>query len=302
PSTPLFRSGRWRWHAGGPARRRRAAPPGWRAGTARTGRAGRTPPPAVHAAPGCGRRGSPRSGRAAPRTRSCARPARSTDGRAGWSSRPRLPPDGRRVRRSPPAAAGRRPWPAAGRPAPRRRHRRPPPRRTRPSQALRCPCRPSTGSGSGGVVRRHVAGGLVGAAAEQELLHLGLEEGAVIRVERREAVLVDQHGLVGEPRGPCRLADAGEDPLAKLARPRHEVETLGFALFVLAEDDPGHGGPWKLGAAIVGGRARRCPRACGLSGRGRAAAPAGSAPERECPACPAPARPPSAGRRGRAPP
>src|SRR5690606_19345107 len=230
--------GRWRWHAGGPARRRRAAPPGWRAGTARTGRAGRTPPPAVHAAPGCGRRGSPRSGRAAPRTRSCARPARSTDGRAGWSSRPRLPPDGRRVRRSPPAAAGRRPWPAAGRPAPRRRHRRPPPRRTRPPQALRCPCRPSTGSGSGGVVRRHVAGGLVGAAAEQELLHLGLEEGAVIRVERREAVLVDQHGLVGEPRGPCRLADAGEDPLAKLARPRHEVETLGFALFVLAEDDP----------------------------------------------------------------
>src|SRR5690606_10483338 len=95
---------------------------------------------------------------------------------------------------------------------------------------------------------RHVAGGLLGAAAEQELLHLALEEGAVLGVERREPVLVDEHGLVAEPRRPSGLADAREHALAELAGPGHEVEALGLALFVLAVDGSAHGRSSRWGA------------------------------------------------------
>src|SRR5690606_14151137 len=66
-------------------------------------------------------------------------------------------------------------------------------------------------------------------------------EGAVLGIHRRQPVLVDQHGLVREPRGPGALADAGEHALAEFARPWHEVEAFGVALFVFAVDDAAHG-------------------------------------------------------------
>src|SRR5690606_41461234 len=72
-------------------------------------------------------------------------------------------------------------------------------------------------------------------------LHLGFEEGAMLRVQRREPVLVDQHGLVRQPRRPAGLADVLEHPLAQLARPGHEIEPLAVALLVFAENGPGHG-------------------------------------------------------------
>src|SRR3546814_18353408 len=66
---------------------------------------------------------------------------------------------------------------------------------------------------SSDVFSSDLAGGLFRAAAEQELLHFGFEEGAVLRVQRREPVLVDQHGLVRQPRCPAGLADVGEHAL-----------------------------------------------------------------------------------------
>src|SRR5690606_30932899 len=105
----------------------------------------------------------------------------------------------------------------------------------------RCSAAPDGRVGSALVRGRDVAGRLLGVAAEQELLHLLLEEGAVLRVARRQPVLVDQHGLVRQPGGPCGLADVGVDTLAQLAGPGNEIQALGLALFVLAEDGAGHG-------------------------------------------------------------
>src|SRR3546814_15954189 len=79
---------------------------------------------------------------------------------------------------------------------------------------------------SSDVFSSDLAGGLFRAAAEQELLHFGFEEGAVLRVQRREPVLVDQHGLVRQPRCPAGLADVGEHALAQFAGPGHEIQAL----------------------------------------------------------------------------
>src|SRR5690606_36044752 len=103
----------------------------------------------------------------------------------------------------------------------------------------------AAGPGSGFFGGRHVACRLLGTAAEQELLHFLFEEGAVLRIARRQPVLVDQHGLVRKPGGPCGLADAGVDALAQFAGPGDEIQALGLALFVLAEDRAGHG-LWSL--------------------------------------------------------
>ena len=62
----------------------------------------------------------------------------------------------------------------------------------------------------------------------------------MLRVHRRQAVLVDQHGLVREPRRPRRLADVRVDALAEFARPWGEVQAFGLALFVFAEHLPRH--------------------------------------------------------------
>src|SRR5690606_22045611 len=102
-------------------------------------------------------------------------------------------------------------------------------------------CGPDGRVGSALVRGRDVAGRLLGVAAEQELLHLLLEKGAVLRLAGRQPVLVDQHGLVRQPGGPCGLADVGVDALAQFAGPGNEIQALGLALFVLAEDGAGHG-------------------------------------------------------------
>ena len=78
------------------------------------------------------------------------------------------------------------------------------------------------------------------AVAEQELLHLGLQERARLRIARHQPVLVDQHGLVREPFGPRGLADLFEHALAERAGPRREVEALGLDLVLRAENGTGH--------------------------------------------------------------
>src|SRR5690606_41668167 len=75
---------------------------------------------------------------------------------------------------------------------------------------------------------------------------------AVLRVQRREAVLVDQHGLVRKPCRPAGLADTGEHTLAQFAGPGHEIQALGFLVLVLAVHRARHvdGSSWScLGCA-----------------------------------------------------
>src|SRR5690606_8773345 len=73
-----------------------------------------------------------------------------------------------------------------------------------------------------------VVGGRFGAFAEEEFLHLALEELARFRLDRREAVLVDQHRLMHQPALPRELRDVLVDSLAELAGIRRLVEAFGF--------------------------------------------------------------------------
>src|SRR3989344_5251534 len=62
--------------------------------------------------------------------------------------------------------------------------------------------------------------------------HLGFQNLARLGVERAQAVLVHQHGLVAEPRLPRLLRDVLEDALAEFAGISRVVESLGlFAEF-----------------------------------------------------------------------
>ena len=87
--------------------------------------------------------------------------------------------------------------------------------------------------------RRHVAGGLLGACAEQELLHLSRQVLACTQVGQIETVFVDQHGLVLEPGGPALLTDVVVDALAQLARIRLVRQALGFLFLIETTDGAG---------------------------------------------------------------
>src|SRR6186713_645820 len=65
------------------------------------------------------------------------------------------------------------------------------------------------------LLRRDVARRLLRPFAEQEPLHLAPQEIACGGIERRDAVLVDQHGLVREPLVPGFLRDVLVDALAE---------------------------------------------------------------------------------------
>src|SRR5262249_21157716 len=56
----------------------------------------------------------------------------------------------------------------------------------------------------------------------------------------REPVLVDEHRLVAQPRGPRLLRDVLVDPLAELARVRRKVQSLGLAAELHAVDHSCH--------------------------------------------------------------
>src|SRR3546814_5629244 len=114
---------------------------------------------------------------------------------------------------------------------------------------------------SSDVFSSDLAGGLFRAAAEQELLHFGFEEAAVLRVQRREPVLVDQHGLVRQPRRPAGLADVGEHALAQFSGPGHEIQALGVLVLVLAV----HRAPQVDGTAWA---CRGGAYSCGVTGAG----------------------------------
>src|SRR5476649_1410938 len=66
--------------------------------------------------------------------------------------------------------------------------------------------------------RRHVAHGRVGAVAEEVLFHLRGQVFAGALVGQVQAVFVDQHGLVLEPRGPRLFRDLLVNLLAEFAR------------------------------------------------------------------------------------
>src|SRR5690606_2120569 len=80
----------------------------------------------------------------------------------------------------------------------------------------------------------------VGAFAEEELLHLALEELARFRLDRREAVFVDQHGLVAEPALPCELRNVLVDAFTELAGIRRLVEAFGLGAEHYAMDGSCH--------------------------------------------------------------
>ena len=63
----------------------------------------------------------------------------------------------------------------------------------------------------------------------------------MLGVAWREPVFVDQHGLMRQPRLPCRLADMVEDALAKLARPGDKIQAFGLGLGVVTENSARHG-------------------------------------------------------------
>src|SRR5688572_24338969 len=75
-----------------------------------------------------------------------------------------------------------------------------------------------------------------GASAEEELLHLVFEELAGLWLDRRQAVLVQQHRLVLDPTLPRELRHVLVDALAERARIRRPVEAFGIG----AEQDTRH--------------------------------------------------------------
>src|SRR5207245_11093173 len=77
--------------------------------------------------------------------------------------------------------------------------------------------------------RRDIAGGNVGAGAEEMILHLLREIVARLLVGEVEPVLIDQHLLVFDPLLPRLLRHVLEYALAALARIGREIEPLGLA-------------------------------------------------------------------------
>ena len=69
---------------------------------------------------------------------------------------------------------------------------------------------------------------LLRTAAKEKFFHLFFKEFAGVGVDRRRALFIDQHGLVGNPPLPSLSRDAVEDALADIARIRGPVESLGL--------------------------------------------------------------------------
>src|SRR5688572_13570163 len=88
--------------------------------------------------------------------------------------------------------------------------------------------------------RRHVAGGHVGAAAEEMVLHVLREVVARLLVRQVEPVLVHQHRLVREPLPPRVFRHVLENALAELTRIGREIEPLGLAAELDAFDGARH--------------------------------------------------------------
>src|SRR5579862_5995021 len=91
------------------------------------------------------------------------------------------------------------------------------------------------------VRRRLVPLGCLRAGAEEELLHLGLEELARLGLHRRQAVFVDEHGLVPEPLRPGLARDPLEDALSELARVGRPLQARRLALQDHTLHHAGHG-------------------------------------------------------------
>src|SRR5690606_2096441 len=75
------------------------------------------------------------------------------------------------------------------------------------------------------------------------------------RIGQVEPVLVDQHGLVANPRLPGVLRDVLVELLAELAGIGREVEAFGLALQLHAENGAGHSLPQRF---LISTRERRC--------------------------------------------
>src|SRR5690606_7482292 len=101
------------------------------------------------------------------------------------------------------------------------------------------------------------------AFAEEELFHLAFQELAGLRLDRAEAVFVDQHGLVAQPFPPGFLGHVFVDALAEFARMGRARQAGRFAAEADAVNHSRH-----VGLPC-------CERAWGLAGW-----PAGGSPAR----------------------
>src|SRR5579864_87892 len=88
--------------------------------------------------------------------------------------------------------------------------------------------------------RRHVTRSLIGTFAEEELLGLLHQILARARIGHVQAVFVDQHRLLLEPRLPGFLRNAFVNALAKFAGQRREIEAFGFLAELCALNRTSH--------------------------------------------------------------
>src|SRR3989344_3368707 len=91
--------------------------------------------------------------------------------------------------------------------------------------------------------------------------HLGFQKLARLGVERAQAVLVHQHGLVAEPRLSRLLRDVLEDALAEFAGISRVIESLGLFAELDALHHAGHQAFSSCCSSFRTGAAR--PRASG---------------------------------------
>src|SRR5450631_438489 len=89
---------------------------------------------------------------------------------------------------------------------------------------------PRYGAGLSAPLLRHKLLRLLRARPKQKLLHLPHQERPRLGFDRRQPVLIDQHGLMRHPLRPGFLGNAVVDALAELAGVRDVVEALGLAL------------------------------------------------------------------------
>src|SRR6195256_6846997 len=80
------------------------------------------------------------------------------------------------------------------------------------------------------LLRRLIACGRLRAGPEEELLHFRLKELARLGLDRRQPVLVDEHGLVLQPARPAFPGDTLVDAPAELTWIRGPLESRGLAL------------------------------------------------------------------------
>src|SRR5579875_3510641 len=91
--------------------------------------------------------------------------------------------------------------------------------------------------------RRAITLRRLGARSEQELLHLRLEELPRLRLDRRQAVFVDEHRLMLQPARPRLFGNVLIDALAELAGIGRAVEARRLAPQIGAMNHSRHGAP-----------------------------------------------------------